>query len=56
MLTARIDSGEDKSYERYYMIAGINEETLSQAKNIFKAYQEKGVILNENFYDNEEES
>jgi len=53
MLTAKVDNSNEKNFERYYMIAGINDETLSYAKNIFKDYQSKGVILNKNFSDDE---
>ena len=51
MLTARAENSSDKSYERYYAVTGINDETLDHAKNIFEEY--RGVIINGNFSDDE---
>ena len=53
MLTAKMNDASSNSYERYYAVTGINEETISYAKNIFEEYRLKGVILNGNFSDDE---
>jgi len=52
MLTARTDAAAG-NYERYYVVTGINEETLRQAKDVFENYRARGVILNESFADDE---
>jgi hypothetical protein len=52
MLTARADGGSDNNFERLYVVAGINDETLSHAKSIFQDYHAKGVIVNKSFEDN----
>jgi len=51
MLTARADGGKDNNYERYYVVAGINEEALCHARDIFEDYRKKGVITSGNFDD-----
>ena len=52
MLTARAAGGADNNYERFYVLAEIDGDTLFQAKEIFKNYHFRGVIINENFEDN----
>jgi len=52
MLTARVAGGADNNYERYYAVAEIDDDTLLHAKEIFKDYHSRGVIVNENFDDN----
>jgi hypothetical protein len=52
MLTVRTDGGIDNNYDRYYVVAEIDDETLCRAKSIFEDYHAKGVIVNESFEDN----
>lgn len=53
MLTAKVNDGGVQSYERYYVVMGINEEALCRAKNIFDGYRAGGVILEGSFSDHE---
>lgn len=53
MLTANANDRGAQSYERYYVVTGINEEALCRAENIFKDYRKGGVIVDGSFSDNE---
>jgi len=52
MLTSRVYT-DDKNYERHYVVAAINEETLRQAESTFDIYRKNGVILSGSFSDDE---
>ena len=53
MLTASMENGKIKNYERYYLLTDLNEEMLQQAKEIFEEYRARGVILSESFRSDE---
>lgn len=52
MLTSEVYK-YDGDYGCHYIAAGMNDETLAEAKRIFETYRKNGVILNKEFFQNE---
>jgi len=53
MLTAAAENGKGKNYERCYLLTDLNEEMLQKANETFDGYRARGVILSENFHNDE---